>query len=140
MPDLEEIISDIEKYGSSSFSRSSGPGGQNVNKLNTNVLLTMHIKDLHSLSFKQQELIRKRLTNRLNQDDELFVQVQQERSQLRNRRLAVVRMAELIIDNIHEVKPRRKSKPSRGARERRLNEKKRRSNIKKNRGRPTDFS
>ena len=139
MPNLEEIIVDIESRCSFSFSRSSGPGGQNVNKLNTNVLLRMPLKGFNSLSARQQKLLRKRLANRLNQNDEFFVQVQQERSQLKNRRLAVIRMAELILNHIHEVKPRRKTQPSKASKERRLNEKKRHSNIKKNRGRPSDI-
>lgn len=138
MAGIEEIVSDIEKHGEFSFSRSGGPGGQNVNKVNTNVLLTMSISDLEVLSDSERRLVREKLSNRINSNDQLFVQAQQERSQLRNRRLAVGRLAELIAGALFKTAVRKKTRPSRASKERRLNEKKRRSSIKKNR-RFSDF-
>ena len=131
-------MQDIEHSASVSFSRSGGPGGQNVNKLNTNVLLTMKIDDFCSLSDDERMLVRKKLANRINSDDELFVQTQQERSQLRNRRLAVARMSELVVSALRKPPSRKKTRPSRAAHQRRLEAKRKRSEIKHNRRSP-DF-
>ncbi|HAK45662.1 MAG TPA: aminoacyl-tRNA hydrolase [Spirochaeta sp.] len=139
MAELEDILNDITVNGLFSFSRSGGPGGQNVNKVNTNVHLSMSVDDFTSLTVEERGLVRLRLQNRINSEGMLFVQAQQERSQLRNRRLAVIRMAELVETTLVKKAARKKTKPSRASKQRRLNEKKRRSEKKKNR-RSTDFS
>ena len=139
MEKYEQLFQDIEHYGKFSFSRSGGPGGQNVNKLNTNVLLTMKIDELTALSDEERSLLRTRVPNRVNSNDELFVQSHQERSQLRNRQLATERMTEIILSAIKKQPFRKKTRPSKAAHQRRLDTKKRRSEIKNSRRRP-DFN
>lgn len=119
-----------------SFSRSGGSGGQNVNKVNTKVTARLAIEELDELSDAQRNRIREKLANRINTDDELVIQVQEEREQRRNREIAVRRLTNLIRHAMKRPKPRKPTKPSRGARERRLNEKRRRSETKKARRDP----
>lgn len=119
-----------------SFSRSGGSGGQNVNKVNTKVTARLAIEDLHELSKVGRDRLRERLANRINTEDELVIQVQQERDQLRNREIAIRRMSNLIRHALERRKARKPTKPSRGARERRLQEKKQRSQTKRDRREP----
>lgn len=131
--DIEELVTRAVDV---SFSRSGGSGGQNVNKVNTKVTARVAIQDLDELSDSQRNRIREKLSNRINSDDELVIQVQEEREQRRNREIAVRRLTNLIRHALKRQKPRKPTKPSRGARERRLREKRRRSDIKKNRRDP----
>ncbi len=130
-PDLLE--KDIEKSGIFSFSRSAGPGGQNVNKVNSRVTLTVPVEEIYSLSIEEKARLRIKLAGRINTKDELFISVQQERSQLRNREIAVENLTLLICDSLRRNKKRKKTKPSRAAVEARIADKKRRAGIKKNR-------
>lgn len=119
-----------------SFSRSGGSGGQNVNKVNTKVTARLPIEALHELSDTQRHRIREKLANRITAEDEIVIQVQEEREQWRNREIAVGRLTNLIRHALKRPKKRKPTKPSRGARERRLREKRRRSDIKKQRREP----
>lgn len=131
----EELTQTIQNAGQFSFSRSGGPGGQNVNKVNTKVLLTMALTDLTGLDESEIGRIRRKLAGRINGKDELFLQFQEERSQLMNRERAVEKMADLILDALFIQKKRRKTKPTRASKQRRLEGKKKQSNKKKSRGR-----
>ncbi len=131
MASLEDIIDDIEKFSEVSFSRSSGPGGQNVNKVNTSVQLSMDIERFTCLTVAETERLRNKLSSRINIDGQLFVRAQQQRSQLKNRQFALNRMAELVLDSIKKTKSRKKTRASKAAQEKRLHEKKRRADIKK---------
>ncbi len=128
----EDLIKEIEEKGCFSFARSGGPGGQNVNKVNTKVLLTLSPEQL-SLNENQIELVRQKLKGRVNCRGELFIQMQQERSQLMNRQLAAEMLADLIIRSLHKPRARKKTKPSRASVQRRLDTKKRHSDKKKSR-------
>ncbi|QEN08403.1 aminoacyl-tRNA hydrolase [Oceanispirochaeta crateris] len=130
-----DLVYMLEAKGQFSFSRSSGPGGQNVNKVNTKVLLTVSLKELEG--FQEWEIlkIREKLASRLNSRDELYVQLQEERSQIMNREKAVEKMADLIMESLIIPKKRRKTGPSRAARQKRMDGKKKLSHKKKNRGR-----
>ncbi len=109
------------------FSPSGGPGGQHANKVNTRVELRFDISGSPSLGPRQ----RARLLERLG--PELRVVVDDERSQIRNRQLAVERFRHRLSDALQVEKPRRPTRPSRGAKERRLAAKRQLSERKRNR-------
>ena len=109
------------------FSPSGGPGGQHANKVNTRVELRFDISGSPSLGPRQ----RARLLERLG--PELRLVVDDERSQLRNRQLAVDRFRQRMADALHVEKSRRPTRPSRGAKERRLAAKRQVSERKRNR-------
>jgi ribosome-associated protein len=109
------------------FSPSGGPGGQNANKVNTRVELRFDVAGSPSLGPRQ----RARLLDRLG--PEVRVVADDERSQLRNRQLAVERFRRRMADALHVDTPRRPTRPSRGAKERRLKAKRQVSERKRNR-------
>ncbi len=109
------------------FSPSGGPGGQHANKVNTRVELRFDVSGSPSLGPRQ----RARLLERLG--PELRLVVDDERSQLRNRQLAVERFRLRMADALHVDKARRPTRPSRGAKERRLAAKRHVSERKRNR-------
>jgi ribosome-associated protein len=112
-----------------SFSRSSGAGGQNVNKVNTKVYAAVSIKALAGLSEGEQSALRKNLGGRINKEDEVFVLVQDERTQERNRDIAVERLTALIVAACHIPKKRKKRGVSPVAKELRLRAKKLRAKV-----------
>jgi ribosome-associated protein len=109
------------------FTPSGGPGGQHANKVSTRVELRFDVAGSPSLGPRQ----RARLLDRLG--PEIRIAVDDERSQLRNRQLAVDRFRTRVADALHVDKPRRPTRPSRGAKERRLQEKRHLSERKRNR-------
>ncbi|MFZ2491456.1 MAG: alternative ribosome rescue aminoacyl-tRNA hydrolase ArfB [Thermoanaerobaculia bacterium] len=115
-------------------SRSGGPGGQNVNKLETRVTVEIDVAVL-PLSDEQKERIHQRLAGRINRAGVLRVTSQAERTQLGNRERAVVRLEELLNDALTEEKPRKKTRISRAQKARRLEEKQRRAETKRLRSR-----
>ncbi|MCK5564048.1 MAG: aminoacyl-tRNA hydrolase [Planctomycetes bacterium] len=117
------------------YDRSSGPGGQNVNKLNTKVTLVFNVAGSESLSAYQKKRITDRLSSRINKAGEIMVVSQKSRSQSANKEDAVGRLAVLLAGALKVQKARRKTKPTRASKERRLKAKKQRSEIKKDRSR-----
>jgi len=103
------------------FSRSGGPGGQNVNKVNTKVTLRLRLADIAGLSDAELARARELLANRLGADDEIVIHSDEERSQRTNLERAYFRAEALIAGAARLPKQRRPSKPSKAARERRLN-------------------
>lgn len=114
-----------------SFSRSSGPGGQNVNKLSTRVCVSLDIANCASLTDGQKRKIMRKLKGRMDKQGVLRVVCQEYRSQHANRNAAVEHLAELIADALKPVKVRKTTRPPKSAIERRLRDKKQHSLKKK---------
>ncbi len=116
-------------------SRSSGPGGQNVNKVSSRVTLRWNAVASDALSGEQLERIRTRLVSRLTRRGLLVVHAQRHRSRSRNRELARERLADLVAGALSEQRPRVPSRPSRASARRVRTAKQQRSQLKKNRRR-----
>lgn len=108
-------------------SRSSGPGGQNVNKVNTRVTLWFDVGNSQSLSAEQKKRILTRLSTRVSKKKILRVVSQKHRSQAANREAALERFIELLRKALKGDKPRERTRVPAAARRRRLYEKRRRS-------------
>ena len=112
------------------FSRSGGPGGQHVNTSSTKVELRWDLDGTRALDDEQKDLVRERLANRLTGDGVLVLQSSEHRSQTRNREAVVARFAMLLAEALRVQASRRPTKPTRAARRRRLEAKRKRSQTK----------
>ncbi|PKL76238.1 MAG: aminoacyl-tRNA hydrolase [Candidatus Melainabacteria bacterium HGW-Melainabacteria-1] len=118
--------------------RSSGPGGQNVNKLETKIILRFDIAQSPLLSESQRERLLEQLASRLTNDGVLILSSQEHRSQLANREAAVARFVNLLREALKPVRRRIPTRPSAGARQQRLTLKKQRQRIKQQRQKSWD--
>jgi ribosome-associated protein len=119
------------------FSRSSKPGGQNVNKISSRVTLLFDVANSPSLSVEQKNQIMAHLRTRINKEGVLRVVAQLHRSQAANREAAVERFVELLQETLKPIKSRKKTRISFAAKKRRLNGKRRRSRLKQERTKPS---
>jgi ribosome-associated protein len=106
-----------------SYSRSGGPGGQNVNKVNTKVTLHLRLDALAGLSEAESARLREVLAGRITGEGEIVIAACEERSQRANQERALARTEALVIAAARLPKHRRPTKPSRAAREKRLQSK-----------------
>ncbi len=120
----EELqIRDFDKEFVLSYSRSSGPGGQNVNKVNTRVELRFNILTSESLSHSEKEILLKKLINKINKEGELILVSQSERSQIRNREKVNEKFYFILAKALTPPKKRKPTSPTRASREKRLDSK-----------------
>ena len=131
---------DLLRTGEVSFDyyRSSGPGGQNVNKVSTAVRLRFNLRGCRLLPEGVKSRLAVLAGSRLTTDGVLVIEAQRHRTQEGNRRDALERLGDLVERSWRPPVPRRATKPSRAARQRRLDEKKGRSTTKRQRLRPAD--
>ena len=131
---ITPTISIDEKELTFEFVRSSGPGGQNVNKVATAVQLRFDVMGSSSLTEAVRDRLVRLAGKRMTEAGILIIDARRYRSQDRNRKDAIQRLVALIERAADEPKPRLRTRPTRASRERRLNAKSRRGEIKRLRG------
>ncbi len=116
--------------------RSSGPGGQHVNKVATKIELSFDVLNSNSLSEIEKRRISEKLSSKLTKEGMLLLQCDESRSQHKNKALSIKRFLDIIDGALKVDKPRKKTKPSRAAVEKRLQNKKKATLKKVNRKKP----
>ena len=120
------------------FIQSGGPGGQNVNKVATTVQLRFDAAGSSSLAPEVRRRLLRIAGTRVTSEGELVITARRFRTQEANRRDARERLAALVAQSLAEPRPRQATRPSRAARERRLQDKARRATVKRQRAQPDD--
>lgn len=121
------------------FIRSSGPGGQHVNKVSTAVQLRFNVRQSNTLTDEIRQRLIRIAGRKMTEEGVLVIKARRFRSQDKNRKDAIDRLVELIRKATVKPRPRRKTRPSPAVRQRRLSTKKKRSELKRRR-RPVKLS
>ena len=116
--------------------RSSGAGGQHVNKVSTKVILVFDLESSDALTVNEKEQLRQSLATALTKENLLIIQAADTRSQLKNRRIAEERLIRILSDGLVKKPKRKKTKPTKAAKEKRLKSKRLISQKKKDRQKP----
>ena len=132
----ELLHASIQTIAVFSFSRSGGPGGQNVNKVNSKSTIRIDLTLLEGITEEERLRLLSKLSSRLVDTSVLQIQVQDERSQLLNRGIALERAFTVILNGLHRDRPRKATKPTKASKERRLTSKRLSSLNKRNRTKP----
>ena len=115
------------------FSRSSGPGGQNVNKIESRVEIIFNLEDSKVLNDYQKEILKRNLKNKLV-NNSLRLAVQEHRNQLLNRQLALIKFSSIIKNALNKpIKLRKSTQPTKASQKKRVEVKKKRGELKKSR-------
>ena len=136
--DRQLLRASIEAACELDFARSGGPGGQNVNKVNSKAIARIRMEAVQGLSRAEYARALALLAGRLTKEGELVVQASEERDQPRNREAAIDRLVAIVAGAAAIPKRRIPTKPGAGARERRLSSKRLRSETKGLRRNPED--
>lgn len=132
MPDIEGLLNEV----SWKAVRSSGPGGQHVNKTASKVVVQFDVPNSSALNEEEKQLILEKLSSRLTSQGILILEGSATRSQHKNKELTLERLKEVILQSLKKEKPRKKTKPSKASKLKRLREKKIRAEKKQNRQNP----
>jgi ribosome-associated protein len=116
--------------------RSSGPGGQNVNKVASKVVLSFDLLLSKALTEDEKAHLQTKLASKLSQENILLITSQEDRSQIKNKEIATKKFLRIIENGLKIDKPRKETKIPRGIKEKRLNAKKVMSVLKQNRKKP----
>jgi ribosome-associated protein len=136
---IDLLRESIKKHSTETFSRSGGPGGQNVNKVNTKVLLSIDLNLLEGLTDQERTTIFKNLSSRIKDSSVISLFVDEERFQIKNREIAVNKLISQLIQAAHQDKKRISTKPGKAAKLRRL-QKKQTHSITKNLRKKPDYN
>jgi ribosome-associated protein len=126
-PSVNSILPEI----TFATSRSSGPGGQNVNKVNSKVTLQWNVSQSSAITVEEKEIIQLKLASIITKDGFLQITSQEKRSQLQNKEAVIQKLEKLLIKAFEKKKARKPTKPSKAAKQKRIQQKKLRGEKKK---------
>lgn len=125
-PQASDLVDELEF----SASRSSGPGGQNVNKVSTKITLRLDVVNSAILTAEQKSILLTKLASKLTKEGVLLLHAQEKRSQLQNKEEVLVKLDQLLTKAFATKKVRRPTKPGKAAKQKRIADKKQRSEKK----------